>query len=119
MTSTVVSDSSQIDVLEAKIQGLETTIQTQSEAYAATVTRMEANMNFLLAVMGVASLLVAILGFGFVKIWIRQQVEQRVQNALSKEVTQLAKQEIDRIRGDWDPKFAALYDEYRRTIARK
>ena len=119
IVATVMSNGSQFDVLEARIQGLETNAQTQSEAYAATVTRMEANMNFLLAVMAVASLLVAVLGFGFVKIWIRQQVEQKIQSALSREVTELAKQEIDRIRGEWDPKFAELYEEYRKTIVRK
>ena len=68
--ATVVPNSSQVDVLEERIHSLEKTIQTQSEAYSTTVTRMEANMNLLLAVIAVASLLVAFLGFGVVKIWI-------------------------------------------------
>src|SRR5689334_5356951 len=69
---TAVPNSSQVNVLEERINSLEKTIQTQSEAYSTTVTRMEANMNLLLAVIAVASLLVAFLGFGVVKIWIRQ-----------------------------------------------
>ncbi len=118
-TPTIVTNDSQIEILEVKVQNLETNVQTQSEAYAATVTRMEANMNVLLAVMAVASLLVAFLGFGVVKIWIRQLVEERIQKALSQEVNELAQKEADRIRAEWDPKFASLYEEYRKTIARK
>lgn len=118
-TSPLIPDENRIEAIEAKLQSLEKNIQTQSEAYSATVTRMEANMNLLLAVMAVASLLVAILGFGFVKIWLRQLVEERVQKALSQEVNELAKNEIDKLRREWDPKFASLYDEYRKTISRK
>jgi hypothetical protein len=108
-----------IQNLEARVNSLEKFIELESNSYSASVSRMESNTNVILVVMAVASIVVAILGFGVVRLWISKMVEDRVTKITSDQVQNATKAEVDRIRKEWDPKFADLYEEYRKSIPRR
>ena len=60
--------STNIEVLNEKVNGLERDLQLQTDMYSASVARMESNMNVFIGVMTVASILLAVLGFGVVRV---------------------------------------------------
>lgn len=109
----------EIAVLDARVQGLESAMQVQTAAYSAAVSRMEMNINILLGIIAVASLLAAIVGFGVVRNWIRLQVEEGLQKALTKELDEKVDKAISGMRADWESRIASLYDEYKRALTKK
>jgi hypothetical protein len=118
-TQTPLSVELQVIELERRLDHLESLIQVQSNVYDATVQRMESNLNLLLAILAVASLLAAVLGLGIVRVWIRSLVEERLRNTTSQEVSRLVQKEVSFLREEWEPKFAELYEEYNRLVKGK
>jgi predicted membrane protein len=98
--------------LQRRIDDLGSLVEVQSNSFNATVSRMESNLNLLLIILAVASLLIAILGFGIVRVWIRALVERQLRDITTREASTIVKDEIKKIREEWDPKFAEIYDEY-------
>ncbi len=117
-TPTPIDVGPRIDQLEKRLDDLGYVLEVQSNTFDATVSRMESNLNLLLMILAIASLLAAILGFGIVRVWIRSLVENRLKDLTSQEVSRATQEELDRIRKEWDPKFAELYEEYRRSMQR-
>ena len=117
-TPTTSSAELRIDALEERIDDLSTLVEVQSSTFDATAARMESNQSQLLAILGVASLVVAVLGLGIVRIWIRNLVEQRLRDVATREFSRQVQAEIDKLRDEWDPKFAELYREYQRVVQR-
>jgi hypothetical protein len=102
--------------LERRVDLLESLLEVQSNVYNATVQRMESNLNLLLAILAIASLLAAILSLGFARVWIKSLVEERLRGTTSQEVSRLVQKEVDSLREEWEPKFTELYDEYSRLV---
>jgi hypothetical protein len=107
-----------IDQLEKRLDDLGSVVEVQSNSFDATVSRMESNLNLLLTILAIASLLAAILGFGIVRVWVRSLVENRLKDITSQEVSRVTQEELERIRKEWEPQFAELYEEYRRSMRR-
>lgn len=101
-----------IEALEKRIDDLHALVEVQSGVFDATVARMESNQSQLLAIVGVASLLVAVLGLGVVRIWVRNSVEQGLSTVAREEFSRQVEKEIDALREEWEPKFTKLYKEY-------
>lgn len=118
-TPTPLAVELQVIELERRFDHLESLVQVQSNVYDATVQRMESNLNLLLAILAIASLLAAVLGLGFARIWIRSLVEERLRNTTSQEVSLLVQKEVGLLRDEWEPKFTALYEEYNRLVKGK
>lgn len=113
------SNPSDTALLQAKVESLEAALEIQTRAFNAAITRAESNMNLLLAIIAISSAVLALLGFGIVRFWISQSVDQHISKATSTEVRSLVERELARLRADWDPRFAALYEEYKRLGALK
>jgi hypothetical protein len=104
-----------IEGIERRLDDIQALVEVQSSTYDATVTRVESNFNLLLAILAIASLLTAILGFGFVRIWIRSLVEDQLKQITSREISHLIEREVHRLRDEWEPKFVELYEEYQKA----
>jgi hypothetical protein len=107
-----------IQAIERRLDDIQTLVEVQSSANDATVSRMESNFNLLLAILAIASLLAAILGYGIVRVWIRSLVENRLKQITSQEISRLVDEEVSRLRDEWEPKFVELYEEYSRVANR-
>ena len=107
------NQTSEIEVTNARLQALEQQLDVQAQLFEATVARMESNTNLLLAIMAIASVLLAVMGFGVVRFWISNTVEGQLRKALSEQMQSLAEREISRLRSEWESKFLALYEEYK------
>ncbi|MCW5879222.1 MAG: hypothetical protein KIS80_10195 [Anaerolineales bacterium] len=106
----------QLSQQQAEIDHLRELLDLQTSIYEATVNRMESNFNTLIAVLTVGSLVLAILGFGFLNTYLANKLNDLVQN-ISEEKFKLAfEQLIARYREEWDPKFTELYEEYSKAI---
>ena len=108
--------ASKIDELESTIRIDQRLMDAQSRAYSATVDRMESNMNMVLTVIGVASILLAVLSFGVIRYWIRSMLEERLKSLAGEELSHVAQEEAAKLRGEWEPKFEELYKEYQRLV---
>ena len=117
-TQTPLAVELQVIELERRFDHLGSLVEVQSNVYDATVQRMESNLNLLLAILAVASLLAAVLGFGIARVWIRSLVEKRLRDITSQEISRLVQEEVGRLREEWEPKFAELYEEYSRLMRR-
>lgn len=115
-TPSIVDLSNRIDNIERTLGGHEILVEVQSNTFNATVSRMESNLNLLLTIIGIVSILIALLGYGVVRMWIRSQVEQRIKGITSEEISRLSEDEVSRLREEWEPKFRDLYDEYQGII---
>jgi len=102
-----------IQLLETRVDSLETFVEIQSNSYSAAISRSESNINVMLAVMAVASVLVAILGFGVVRLWVNRLVEERITKMTSERIQAIVNDEVEKARRNWDHQFAELYEEYR------
>lgn len=111
--------SLRLQAIERRLDDMQTLVEVQSSVNDATVSRMESNLNLLLAILAIGSLLAAVLGFAMVRIWIRSLVENQLRQITSQEVSRVANMEMCRLREEWDPKFAELYQEYRRVAKGK
>lgn len=118
-TSQAFPSSTDLSLIQVRVDSIEQALQVQTQAFSAAISRAESNMNLLLAIIAISSVVVALLGFGIVRFWISQGVSQHVSRTTTDEVRALAEQEIHRLRSQWDPKFAELYDEYKRLGTKK
>ena len=64
----------QPSILEVRIDSLENLIELQSQSYSATVSRWESNLNLILSIIGIASILIAIFGITAFKYWVKSQI---------------------------------------------
>lgn len=117
-TKTIFAVELQVIELERRFDHLESLVEVQSNVYDATVQRMESNLNLLLAILAVASLLAGVLGLGIARVWIRSLVEERLRDITSQEISRLVQEEVSRLREEWEPKFTELYEEYSRSMRR-
>jgi hypothetical protein len=108
-----------LQILEARIDSLEKFVELQADSYSAAISRTESNINVILIVMSVAAILVTILGYAIVRGWISRTVEERITIITSEHIQNSVKAEVEKVRQEWDPKFAALYEEYRKSIPRR
>lgn len=108
-----------VQAIEKRLDDMQMLVEVQSSVNDATVSRMESNLNLLLAILATGSLLAAVLGFAIVRIWIRSLVENQLRQITSQEVARLADAEVRRLREEWDTKFAELYQEYHRVVKGK
>jgi len=118
-TPTASVTDNRISSIETRVNSLESFVEIQSRSYDAAVSRMESNLNLLLAILAIASVVVALVGFGAVRLWITYTVQTQLKQATADEVKKVTEAELQRIRSEWEPKFAQLYEEYRKTISRK
>jgi hypothetical protein len=117
-TQTPLAVELQVIELERRFDHLESLVEVQSNVYDATVQRMESNLNLLLAILAVGSLLAALLGLGIARVWIRSLVEDRLRDITSQEISRLVQEEVSQTREEWEPKFSELYEEYSRSMGR-
>jgi hypothetical protein len=103
-TPTPLTVELQVIELERRFDHLESLVEVQSNVYDATVQRMESNLNLLLAILAVASLLAGVLGLGIARVWIRSLVEERLRHITSQEISRLVQEEMSRLREEWEPK---------------
>ncbi len=108
-----------LNSLELKAESFDTLIQIQSNSFNSTISRLESNFNLILAIAAISSAVIALLGLGFARIWIRDLIEKQIQDTASDEIARIAQKELERIREEWEPKFASLYEEYRDSIKRE
>lgn len=104
--------------LETRCEDMTLLLETQSSAFDAAMRRAESNINLLLAILAVASVVAALAGLLVARVWIRSLVEERVKAATAEEVSRLAQEELDRLKKEWEPKFAQLYADYNRLCSR-
>lgn len=104
---------------EEKIENLESLVKIQSEAYSATISRWESNLNLILTILGIATAIFTLLGFITFKYWIKNQIIEKYKEVADNELSSLIENEADRIRKEYEPKFAKLYDEYRKIKKEK
>lgn len=116
---------SSINDLEERVNNLEgqigiysSLIDSQSNIFNASVSRSESNINLLLALMAISSIIFGLIGLGFIKKWVENSVENYINNISEKKLSKLMEYEQLRIRNKWDPKFAKIYDEYLNTVPR-
>ena len=114
-TTPIPNVKEQPSVLEVRIDSLENLIEIQSQSFNATVSRWESNLNLILSIIGIVSILIAIFGITAFKYWVKNQITEQYKKAVGEELNLLIKKEMDDMRKEWDPKFAALYDEYRKS----
>lgn len=110
----VSTESCEYKVLESRIDSIQDYVNLQSETYSSTISRWESNLNFILVILGAVGLVVALLGFGFVKDLINRSVAERLKEISQTQIEKAIEQEVLAIRNKWDPKFAELYEEYRK-----
>lgn len=108
-----------INDLEGRLDDLQTLVEVQSSVFDATVSRMESNLNLLLTILAIASLLTAILSLGILRVWIKSLVEDQLKATTEQQVSRAVQKEVARIREEWEPKFTELYEEYRRSIQQR
>jgi hypothetical protein len=118
-TPTASVTDNRINSLEARVDSLKSFVEIQSRSYDAAVSRMESNLNLLLAILAITSVVVALVWFGSVRLWITNTVQTQLKQATAEEVKKVAEAELQRIRSEWEPKFAQLYEEYHKIISRK
>jgi len=118
-TPTPESGDQRFDLIETRMDALEKFVEVVSLSFNSAIARMESNINLMLGIIAVASVILAILGFGVMRLWIARLVENQVRQTASEEVERVAEAEAKRIRDEWDPKMAEIYEEYRRAIPRK
>lgn len=116
----IPSDNEKNDsYLETRINSLESMLKIQSETYSATISRWESNLNLIITMIGIASVLITLLGIITFRYWIKNQINEQYKKISIDELNSLVRKEIDKIREKWDQKFADLYDDYRKIIKGK
>ena len=98
--------------LEAQVGTYSSLIDTQNNVFMATTARSESNINLLLGLMAFSSLVFGLIGLGFIKIWVEKSVEKYINSISENKLSELMEKEQFRIRNQWDPKFAKIYNEY-------
>jgi hypothetical protein len=116
----ITSPSISVDILllNSRLESLENSQKIESNAFSAAIARSESNMNFLLAIIAISTILLAIIGLSVVKTWIAQSVNQYISKTTSNQMNLLIEKEIQKLRSDWDSKFSELYEEYKRIVKR-
>ena len=107
-----------IVILQTKVDDLEYLIKSQTVSYNATISRWEANLNLILVIIGIASVFVVLLGYGFVKEFINKTVATRLKSITQDEIDKAINEEVSETRKKYDPKFASLYDEYKKSVGK-
>ncbi len=118
-TNTPNPFNARVNSLEQQVESFDTLIEIQSNSFNSTISRLESNFNLILAIVAISSTVIALLGLGFARIWVRDLIEKQIQGTASDEITKISQVELERIREEWDPKFASLYEEYRNVIKRE
>ena len=118
-TPTNVELMNKMERIEAQIEGHGSLIEVQSSTFEATVSRIESNLNLLLAIIAIASVLIALVGYGVVRMWIGSQVEEQISGITSDEISRLTADELSKMRDEWEPRFQELYEEYQRLVRRQ
>lgn len=108
-----------IEILKIRIDGLEQSIQTQTDAYNATISRWESNLNLILVIIAVVGVLIAILSIGVIKEGVNRIVEHQLKQLTKEQIDRITETELKEIRSNYEPKFTALYEEYRKTLGKK
>jgi predicted PurR-regulated permease PerM len=101
------------EILNSKIDSLESQITIQSNAYSSAINRWESNMNTILVIIAIATVILAVLGFSLVRFYLRKAVEDNLKGILKENIEKIYEDELNRIRKEWEPKFTKLYEEYR------
>lgn len=115
-TPAIINGDDELSAYETKIDSLEYLIQSQTASYNATISRWESNLDLILVGIGIIGVFVALLGFGFVKEFINKTVTNQLKNITQEQIDKVISREIIEIRKKYDPMFAELYDEYKKSV---
>lgn len=118
-TYTSIPNLLSLNEVNSKMYCLENGLEIQNYAYNSAINRWESNMNLILVIIAIATVVLAIFGFGILKFYVKKIIEDSLQKILRENVEQINEEELRKIRKEWDPKFADLYREYQVTVRGK
>lgn len=107
-----------LERLQSRVDAFDRMVEIQANSFDSTVARLESNLNLLLAFVAIVSVVIGIIGLGFVRIWIRESVDRQLSGVAQAEIEGALGGELERLRAEWEPKFNALYEEYRNLVNR-